>query len=413
VSRPVDRRPSGALPVADDRTARRFFLVLLLGATLLLAVVARPLGSALFVAAVLAGAMEPLHRWLASRGRGRPRLAAGLLVVTAGLLLAGPLVGLAAFLVKEGNEALKFVSEAVRGQSVAQLIARLPDTFERPVTQALGGLLDVDQMVESQISARGGRAVAVVWSGLSATGSVLFGVAMTLIGLYFFLVEGGALVGWLDEVLPLRTGYTRELLAEFRKVSYAVIVSTVITAGVQSLAALAGYLISRMPHPVFFAVVTFFVAFVPAAGAASVCLFSAAILYVTGHSGWSLFLALWGLVVVGLVDNLVKPLLIRAGMEIRGAVVFFALLGGLGAFGPVGLLIGPLAVALFLALVRIYLRDFRARPGSADPAALSAADVPVATSGRSGGGHPLVERKELIDHVRSVQKNPKRIANPA
>jgi hypothetical protein len=62
--------------------------------------------------------------------------------------------------------------------------------------------------------------------------------------------------------------------------------------------------------------------------------------------------------VVGLVDNFVKPYLIRAGMEIRGAVVFFALIGGLSAFGPIGLLMGPLLVALFLALVRMYQRDY-------------------------------------------------------
>jgi len=63
--------------------------------------------------------------------------------------------------------------------------------------------------------------------------------------------------------------------------------------------------------------------------------------------------------VVGLVDNIVKPYLIKAGMEMRGGVVFFALIGGIGAFGPLGLLIGPLVVALFLALIRIYDRDFK------------------------------------------------------
>jgi predicted PurR-regulated permease PerM len=72
----------------------------------------------------------------------------------------------------------------------------------------------------------------------------------------------------------------------------------------------------------------------------------------------ALFLAAWGLVVVALVDNVVKPLLIRGGMETHGAIVFFALIGGLAAFGPIGLLIGPLVVSLFLALLRMYHRDF-------------------------------------------------------
>jgi predicted PurR-regulated permease PerM len=72
----------------------------------------------------------------------------------------------------------------------------------------------------------------------------------------------------------------------------------------------------------------------------------------------AIVLAAWGLIVVGLVDNLVKPLLIRRGLEIHGGVVFFSLIGGLAAFGAVGLLIGPLTVAFFLALLRMYHRDY-------------------------------------------------------
>jgi predicted PurR-regulated permease PerM len=182
---------------------------------------------------------------------------------------------------------------------------------------------------------------------------------MMLIAFYFLLVQGDELVGWLDKVSPLQPGQTRELLTEFKKVSYAVIVSTVLTAAIQAAAALIGYLISRVPHPIFFAGVTFFVAFIPAIGAASVCLVAAVILYATGHLGAAIFLAVWGLVVVGLVDNLVKPLLIKTGMDLGGAVVFFALVGGIGAFGAVGLLLGPLVVASFLTLVGMYQRDFK------------------------------------------------------
>jgi predicted PurR-regulated permease PerM len=348
--------------VADDRTARRFFVVLLCGTVLLLALVVRPLASALFMAAVLAGVLAPLHARLAARVGGRSRLAAGAFVLAVAVLLAGPVVALVVFLAQEGKDALRFVAEAVRSEAVTSLLAKLPESLQRLATDGIARLLDLDQMAERQIGAQGGRAAAAVWAAASATGSMLFAVAMMLIAFYFLLVQGRELVSWLDEVLPLRPGYTPELLAEFKKVSFSVIVSTVITSSVQAVAALAGYLISRVPHPVFFAAVTFFVAFVPALGAASVCLFAAAILYLTGHPYASLFLAVWGVAVVGLVDNVIKPLLIKAGMEMQSAVVFFALIGGLRAFGAIGLVIGPLVVALFLALLRIYRRDFRPPP---------------------------------------------------
>jgi predicted PurR-regulated permease PerM len=75
-----------------------------------------------------------------------------------------------------------------------------------------------------------------------------------------------------------------------------------------------------------------------------------------------LFLALWGIFVVGLVDNVLKPYLAKAGMEMQAGVVFFSLIGGISAFGAIGLVIGPLAVAFFLTLVRMYRRDFAAPP---------------------------------------------------
>jgi predicted PurR-regulated permease PerM len=80
-------------------------------------------------------------------------------------------------------------------------------------------------------------------------------------------------------------------------------------------------------------------------------------MYLGGHSYSAIFLAAWGILAVGLIDNVVKPYLIRGGIELHGAVVFFALLGGLAYFGPVGLIAGPLVVSFFLAVIRMWDRD--------------------------------------------------------
>jgi predicted PurR-regulated permease PerM len=212
--------------------------------------------------------------------------------------------------------------------------------------------------VMGQVGEQRGEAASTVGKALVATGTALFHAVLMLIALFFLLVQGHDFVTWLDGVSPLRPGQTLELLATFRKVSFAVIASAAITAAVQAAAALVGFWIAQVPSPFFFTLVTFFLAFVPAIGASVVCLFAAALLLVTGHPYMAAFLAAWALVVVGLVDNLVKPLLIRRGMEIHGAIVFFSLIGGLATFGAIGLLLGPLLVALFLAMLRMYHRDY-------------------------------------------------------
>jgi predicted PurR-regulated permease PerM len=360
------RRGLVLVVMPNTRPARRFFFLLLAAVSILFAIVARPIASALFLAAVLAGVLWPLHRWLSARLRERRSLSAGALVILVLMTLVGPTVAFSAFAIEEGANGVRFVSQTVRSEGVLGLVDHLPPPLRGWAKKGLEHVSpksdkSLADSLQQQVSAHGGKAATAVGATLSATGAFVFQMAMMLIALFFLLIDGDKLVAWLDDLSPLPAGQTHELLTEFKRVSFAVLLSAVLTSGVQAVAALIGFFVARVPHPIFFAGVTFFVAFIPAIGAASVCLVAAALLLTMGHPYAALFLALWGLIVVGLVDNLVKPLLIKIGMRMNGAVVFFALVGGLGAFGGVGLLLGPLVVALFLSLLRIYQRDYRSR----------------------------------------------------
>lgn len=336
----------------------RFFLALMLIATVLLGLVIMPVVKELFLAAVFAGVLWPVQQWLSARLRGRRGLAAGLISFAVVVLLVGPVAMMVTFIIRDGADGVRFVSEAVHSEDVAGLVERLPGGARDTVRDAIAQMPREPKEMLGQLDGRGAEAASAVTKALVATGSLAFHTVMMLIALFFLLVRGRELVGWLDSVSPLRRGQTLELLATFRKVSFAVIASAAVTAAVQAGAAVIGYLIASVPSPVFFGLVTFFVAFIPAIGAAVVCLFAALLLLVTGHPYMAVFLAAWGIVVVGLVDNLVKPLLIRRGLEIHGAVVFFSLIGGIAIFGAIGLLVGPMAVAFFLAVLRIYHRDY-------------------------------------------------------
>jgi len=359
------------MPIESDQDARlnralarrRFFVTLLLLATLLLALLVRPLASAFLLSAVLAGVLWPLQCKLTRGLRDRPQLAAGVLVSLTVLALIGPVAGLSAFVIDEASQGASFVADTLRSEGFEGLLRKLPDSAQNLVRTSLatvkahaGGA--VQKSVESKVNDQASKVAAAVGGALAATWDFVFQSVMMLIALFFLLTHGAQCLAWLDDTLPLRSGQTRELLHEFKRTSYAVVVSTLVTAAVQAIAALLGYLIARVPHPIFFAAVTFFGAFIPAIGAASFTLLAALILLITGHPYFALFLAIWALTVVGLVDNVVKPLVLRGGMDMPGAVVFFALIGGLSAFGPIGLLLGPLTVAFFVVLMRMYKRDF-------------------------------------------------------
>jgi predicted PurR-regulated permease PerM len=383
----------------DGTSARRALLVLLLGALVAVYFVFKPLGSALFLAGVLAMVLYPLHRGLSRRLRGKESVAAGLLTTGVLLLLMGPLVGLAAYLVAQAADATVFVQGVLRSEGLNGLLTRLPDGIEGSARDLLarlpgGSMEGLADQVQGSAAGAGGAAASAVGTAVSTTGSLIFQTVMMLLALFFFLTNKEAILNWVDASSPLRRGQTRELLTEFRNVCRAVIMSSVVTALVQAAAALVGYFIARVPAPIFFGAVTFVVAFIPAVGAASVVLVAAALMFLTGHPVAAIFLAAWGVLVVGLVDNVVKPLLMKTGMQMHGAVVFFALLGGLSAFGGIGLLLGPLAVALFLSLLRIYQRDYAADPsdraqmrrqGVGDPEARPTAVLP--NNANQGGLH--------------------------
>lgn len=339
-------------------TARRNLIVLLLGAMVLVTIVFWPIAGALFLGAVLAGLLWPLQLRLTKRLNGSRGLSAGALVLATTILVAAPVVGMSIAMGKQAAEVAMFVSTTFQRSGVEGLLRHLPEPVKRVARDTLHRLPrdrneNVDASVQRTLTEQSGNAAAAVGTAISVTTSLAFRSVLMLIALYFFLLEGDRVVEWVDENAPLERGNARQLLDEFRRVSSAVVMSLVVTAAVQAGAALLGYVIAGVPHPLFAASVTFMAAFIPAVGAGAACLAVAAIVGLSGHTTAAIFLAIWGLTVVSLVDNVLRPFLIKDGSGIHGAVIFFSLLGGLEAFGALGLILGPLAVALFLAILRM------------------------------------------------------------
>jgi predicted PurR-regulated permease PerM len=339
---------------SSTRTSFWTTLVLTILATYLLSRVIRPFAAALFIAAVLAGAVSPLYERLAARMGDRRNLASAVSTLLVLLVVVLPLAWLAVVLAQEVADGATYVRRTLRSEGVGGLVADLPAPL-RAAAQKVLDRLPQDQEELSQVAgAQGGRAASAVGGFVSGTWRALVQMVMMLIAFFFLLVDGPRLVNWVVEVLPLRRKQTLTLLTDFRKVTVAVLVSSIATSAIQAAVAFIGYLLARVPNPMFFGFVTFLVGLVPAVGAGAVTLGAALIVYLSGRPGAALFLAIWGIVFVGLADNVVKPYLIRSGIQLHGAVVFFSLIGGLAYFGPVGLLAGPLIVSFFMAVVRMW-----------------------------------------------------------
>jgi predicted PurR-regulated permease PerM len=344
-------------------TRSQIFLTALTIITIaLLSLVVFPLFAAILFAAILAGVLWPLRVWMARRLRGRPNLASAIIVLLTIVTIFGPIIGFSALFITELLNGVQFSLDTFRNHGATGLLAYLPKStydFGRTILQQIPSQTvgELTRNLRNQLSAQGGNAAVLLATTFSAATNVAFNILMMLIALYALLLQGDQLLNWFERVLPLRVGQFREIVVEFKKVAFAVLVSSLITSAVQTLAALLGFLAFRVPHPLFFTGTTFFFAFIPVFGAASVSFVAAFLLLFTGHPYAATCLSIWAFVVVGTVDNLIKPILLKSDLHMNGAVVFFSLIGGITAFGAIGILLGPLIVSLFLVIMKMHKID--------------------------------------------------------
>lgn len=354
----------------EQQASKRFFTLLLAVAGVATVVLILPVAPELLFAAVLAAALTRPYERLTRALRGHRQLSAILFTTAFTLLILIPVLLTVASAVADIAAALQDLADRLATDGWEKMLAsaNVPEPVRRRLLE-----VELDSAgLQERIANLSGRVVAGAGALLKATSDAVFSLLMLLIGLVVFLVEGPRILAWLDDVVPLQHGQTAEIFREFRKIASSVIIGNFGTSAVQALVALVGFLIARAPSPLVLTLITFAMSFVPAVGGAGTCLLVAGLLGLMGEPWRALFLAVYAVAVVGVVDNVVKPVLVKRGVELHGALVFFSILSGIAAFGASGLLLGPLIVTFGLTLVRIYRRDFKGqmeKPTEAPPVA--------------------------------------------
>ncbi len=323
----------------------------------LLARILRPFFGPILWALLLAALLFPLNRWLRARLRGRRGAAALLLTsaVTLGIVIPATLLMLV--FVRQATELLARVSQLAgryqieRPQDLLKIpaLGRIVEWIDKktPVSAA-----DLQQWLVNaarsalEFAISGGRQVL-----LGALGAVV-GLLLMLFILYFFFRDGDEMARRLLHLLPLEESRKTRLVAQLSAVMRAVVFGALATALIQGALVGLAFEIAGLPSPVVFGFLTSLAALLPVAGTALVWAPATIALYAQGRPGWALFMLLWGAVLVGSADNFLRPRLISGRAEISTLPVFFGVMGGLAAFGPIGIFAGPLIIALALALVR-------------------------------------------------------------
>jgi predicted PurR-regulated permease PerM len=183
-----------------------------------------------------------------------------------------------------------------------------------------------------------------------AVAKLLIGLIVMTVSLFYFLADGRRMLEAVMRLVPLDVRYQWQLLREFEEVSRAVVSSTLLAAIVQAVLAGFGFSFVGLGNVFLLTLLTFFGALVPFVGAAAV--WGAASLYLLFFvkNTWAAAgLALWGLCVVSTVDNIIKPIVLHGQSKLHPLLALLSVLGGVGALGPIGIFVGPIAVAFLQA----------------------------------------------------------------
>jgi predicted PurR-regulated permease PerM len=151
-------------------------------------------------------------------------------------------------------------------------------------------------------------------------------------------------------------------------VTHAVVLGTLLTAVAQGVLMGVGFAIVGLPSPVVFGVLTAIASLVPFVGTALVWAPAVVVLFAQDRLGAALFLVIWSVVLVGMADNILRPLVVSGRARISTLPVFLGLMGGLSAFGAIGMVLGPVIVALVIALLRFAEESWPAEEPAAGPA---------------------------------------------
>jgi predicted PurR-regulated permease PerM len=325
-------------------------------------------------ALLLAFLLDPVNARLRRRlgARRRAGLSAFLMTVLVTLAIILP----------ASLTALAFAGQAAdliqRLSSVAQRyrIARPSDVVRLPVVDRLVHWLaertpiTVDQVQDWIVN---GLRTALEFA-LSNSKSVFLGALGAVIGLmlmlfvlYFFFRDGKEMISRGMALVPLDEPRKRRLQSHIAEVTRAVFYGNVMTAAVQGALIGIAFWISPLPSPVVFGVLGAVFSLIPAVGTGIVMVPAVIALAVSGQWGWTIFMVVWAVGVVGLSDNFVRPLFISGRAQISTLPVFIGAIGGVAAFGPIGLFLGPIVIALVLAFVR-FAEEARAQaPAGSQP----------------------------------------------
>ncbi|MEA2491892.1 MAG: hypothetical protein QOH21_3684 [Acidobacteriota bacterium] len=324
----------------------------------------RPFLTAILLGAILVTLTFNLFRRVRIAAKGSSTKAAIVMLLGTTFVLVIPATVLTILLVQQANDLVEKLQTGEAQQMIKRIdlthslgwVKRFAPKFDPASLSPDRLLLPAMRQVPGWVARNGGAL-------LGGIAGLFLGFALTLLSMFFFYVEGESIVQQLSVLSPLPKRYDREFGARFKDVIDATFRGQLFTGLAQGAMTGIGLAICGVPGAAFWGAVAALLSLVPMVGAAAVWVPAAIYLSISASMGtrpwWpAIVMTLWGIFGVSLIDNIIRPWAMKGKAQLPAIPLLFAVLGGLQAFGFVGLVIGPLVFSLLMSIIDIYKKSF-------------------------------------------------------
>ena len=303
-------------------------------------------------ATVLVIVFYPVHKRLSQRIK-RPSLTALVSCVLVILIILVPVALITLAVVNELAGAVQSLQAAVN--YVLDPNSRLAG----PVLNFLSRFVDINQLrseefLLARLKGVSGQIAGQTLGFLGGLASFFIQMFFVVFTMYYFFKDGENISRTIRDSLPLEREQADGIISRTREVIDASVYGVLSIAIIQGILGGLAFWVLGLPSAIIWGVVMTFLSMVPMLGAFLVWVPGAIYLALTGHWAKAVMLAVWGTLVIGMVDNFLRPKLVGSRTRLHELLIFFAVLGGLNVFGVLGVVLGPVVVAITLALVDVY-----------------------------------------------------------
>lgn len=337
-----------------DVIHKSFLIILVIFISAVFIYMIRPFLMALLLAGIFSALTHPLHRRITRWLKGRKQIASAITLVLIVMVIVLPLAGLLGVVTAQAIKVGQSVTPWVQKQLAS------PDV----ITQWLGNLPFYEDIApyRDTIIQKAGELVAtltrILVNGVQAAtmGTVhfIFMLFIMLYAMFFFLMDGYKFLEKILYYIPLEDEDEKRMLNRFTSVSRATLKGTAVIGILQGGLSGLAFAVAGIPSAVFWGTVMTVLSIIPGIGTALVWAPAAVVLAAQGHWGSAIGLALFCGMVVGSIDNFLRPRLVGKDTEMHDLMILFSTLGGIALFGFIGFIIGPIVAALFVTVWEIY-----------------------------------------------------------